>query len=178
VFAGINLPRMKPVKINTFNTTRYQAILDSLNDLVVVLDHNCQIAYANMGFLSSKLVLDFDIICELFEEACPLQQKTIKRMINHKAYQIKLSYLPHQEGILVVLSPDLDAMKNAIKVASHDFKTPLTSLKLQAQLMKKAYAQDNSSVSQEKVHSLLELTERQTNRLNVLVELMLKNSGI
>jgi len=169
---------MKPVKINTFNTTRYQAILDSLNDLVVVIDHDRQIAYTNMGFMNANIVLDYDLISDFFVEVCPLQQKTIKREINHRVYQIKLSYLPDQEGILVVLSPDQDVLKKAIIEASHDFKSPLTSLKLQAQMMKKAYARDNTSISEKTVHSMLELTLRQTNRLNILVDLMLKNSGI
>lgn len=169
---------MKSVKMNTFNTTRYQAILDSLNDLVVVIDNNCKIAYANVGFINAKIEFDFEFLCDLFHEACPLKQKTLKRVIGARAYQIKLSYLPHQEGILVVLSPDQDMMRNAIKVATHDFKTPLTTLKLQTQLLKKAFDRNNSSLCSEKVKSMLDMTERQANRLNHLIENMLKTSGV
>jgi K+-sensing histidine kinase KdpD len=80
--------------------------------------------------------------------------------------------------ILFLIIPHQDVLKKAIIEASHDFKSPLTSLKLQAQMMKKAYARDNTSISEKTVHSMLELTLRQTNRLNILVDLMLKNSGI
>jgi nitrogen-specific signal transduction histidine kinase len=169
---------MRPIRLNPFNTTRYQAILDSLNDLVVVIDHSYQIAYANKGFNSSKIVIDYNLLDEVFKSACPLQQKSMKYLIQNKSYQIKFSFLPNQEGILLVLAPDQDIIKNAIKIAGHDFKTPLTTLKLQAQLMKKTFSTGNSSVCLNKVQSMLDLTERQTNRLNDLIEDMLKKSGI
>ena len=169
---------MRPVRLNTFNPTRYQTILDSLNDLVVVLDHNYKITYANKGFMASKISIGSDLICELFENACPRKQKSIKYQTNQTNYQVSLSYLPNQEGVVVIFSADQDLIKHTIKTASHDFKTPLTSLKLQAQLMKRTFAAGRSALCAKKVQSMLDLTEKQTNRLNELIEDMLRKSGI
>lgn len=59
-----------------------------------------------------------------------------------------------------------------IQVASHELRTPLTSLKLQNTLAKKAFERDQT-LSFDRLRKLLEISERQLGRLNLLVEDML-----
>jgi signal transduction histidine kinase len=64
-----------------------------------------------------------------------------------------------------------------ISIASHELKTPLTSLKLQTQLNKRHQAKDPAAFS-EKVTRLIHVTDTQVDRLTRLVEDMLDISRI
>lgn len=66
-----------------------------------------------------------------------------------------------------------------ISIASHELKTPLTSMKLQAQIMRRAIAKgDPDAFAPDKFEKLVSQTERQVDRLNRLVEDMLDISQI
>jgi len=60
-----------------------------------------------------------------------------------------------------------------LSIASHELKTPLTSLKLQSQFLKRRLEFPNSQVSSKKVIDFSEQTDRQVNRLTKLVDDML-----
>ncbi len=66
-----------------------------------------------------------------------------------------------------------------LSIASHELKTPMTSLKLQVQTRKKLIERgDNSVFEPERVTSLIEITDRQVNRISRLVDDMLDISRI
>lgn len=66
-----------------------------------------------------------------------------------------------------------------LSIASHELKTPLTSLKLQAQMIKRALSKDGPDFDpKEKLITLVEQTDRQTLRLERLVDDMLDISRI
>lgn len=66
-----------------------------------------------------------------------------------------------------------------LSIASHELKTPITTLKLQVQMRKRFLKKGDSSVlSPDKVISLIDTTEAQVNRLSHLVEDMLDSSRI
>lgn len=66
-----------------------------------------------------------------------------------------------------------------LSIASHELKTPLTSLKLQAQVMMRAIKKkDPEAMSEERVFHLAKLIDSQTSRLTRLVDDMLDISRI
>jgi signal transduction histidine kinase len=66
-----------------------------------------------------------------------------------------------------------------LSIASHELKTPITALKLQVQMRKRLLSRgDDSIYSPPKVHSLIETTEHQVERLSRLVDDMLDISRI
>lgn len=73
----------------------------------------------------------------------------------------------------------LRARDEFLSIASHELKTPITTLKLQVQMRKRFIRKGDLSVySPEKVHSLIETTEHQIARLERLVDDMLDISRI
>jgi PAS domain S-box-containing protein len=66
-----------------------------------------------------------------------------------------------------------------LSVASHELKTPLTSMKLQAQLMRRLIrSKDPKAFSPERVGTLVDQTDKQVSRLTRLVDDMLDVSRI
>lgn len=66
-----------------------------------------------------------------------------------------------------------------LSIASHELKTPMTSLKLQVQTRKKLLARgDHSVFDPERVTALIEIADRQINRISRLVDDMLDISKI
>lgn len=77
------------------------------------------------------------------------------------------------------LQEALWARDEFISVASHEMKTPLTSMKLQAQMIKRALERNNTSFNPlEKLKTLVDQTDRQTERLERLINDMLDISRI
>lgn len=73
----------------------------------------------------------------------------------------------------------LRARDEFLSVASHELKTPITTLKLQVQLRKRLLKRNDDSVYKpEKVNALLDITEHQIDRLGRLVDDMLDISRI
>lgn len=65
-----------------------------------------------------------------------------------------------------------------LSISSHELKTPLTSLKMQLQLFAHILHNDKGPVPEERVKKIVEVSERQVNRLNSLVEDLLDVSRI
>lgn len=65
-----------------------------------------------------------------------------------------------------------------LSISSHELKTPLTSLKMQLQLFGHILKMDQGPVPEERVKKIVEVSERQVNRLNSLVEDLLDVSRI
>ena len=66
-----------------------------------------------------------------------------------------------------------------LSIASHELKTPITSMKLQVQVRKRMLSRGDLSISSpEKIAGLLDFTETQLNRLSRLVDDMLDISRI
>jgi len=65
-----------------------------------------------------------------------------------------------------------------LSVCSHELKTPLTSLKLQAQLNQRLLKKNESNFSRDKIAEILNFTETQINTLTRIVEEMLDVSRI
>lgn len=76
-----------------------------------------------------------------------------------------------------VLQEAINARDEFFSIASHELKTPLTSLKLQAQLMKRTLDK-NPPNFREKIANLSDQSEKQTQRLERLVDDMLDISRI
>lgn len=73
----------------------------------------------------------------------------------------------------------LAARDTFLSVASHELRTPITGMKLQAQMMKRSLAKgDPGALSMERVRKLVELTDQGLSRMSRLVEDMLDISRI
>lgn len=73
----------------------------------------------------------------------------------------------------------LSSRDEFISIASHELKSPISSLKLQAQLFQRKLSQGSpESLTPEKINQLIDLTITQTNRLDRLVNDMLDVSRI
>ncbi len=81
--------------------------------------------------------------------------------------------------LLEELKDAVRARDDFLSIASHELKTPLTSLKLYAQMQRRRF-QNNASAATDPsaVSKLIELTEKQVNRLTQLVEDMFDISRI
>lgn len=84
-----------------------------------------------------------------------------------------------KETLLAKEKEHVSARDDFLSIASHELKTPLTSLKLQAQVMKRAIDRKDPTVfSPEKVTHLISQIDNQTTRLTRLVDDMLDISRI
>lgn len=93
--------------------------------------------------------------------------------------QRKLSNFPSEGLNLESLMESLFYRDEFLSIASHELKTPLTSLKLQAQVFKRnAKKQTEKEYSREKVDRLVDQIDAQTTRLMKLVDDMLDISRI
>ena len=77
------------------------------------------------------------------------------------------------------LQESIEVRDEFFSIASHELKTPLTSLKLQVQAMQRNHAKgDPTALSQKNVVKLIDTSDRQINRLVRLVDEMLDYSRI
>lgn len=105
----------------------------------------------------------------------PLQPLTLK-----SAAQVALRSRRRQYLVRDLLEKQVEATNirdEFISIASHELKTPLTSLKLQTQMAKKQLNRDDHLTS-ERINKQLDYTVRQIDRLNKLVDDMLDVSRI
>lgn len=79
----------------------------------------------------------------------------------------------------MALGEALQSRDEFISIASHELKTPLTSIKLQTQMMKRSFHKcEDEQLIHKKVGTFLEKTETQTLRLERLIDDMLDISRI
>jgi PAS domain S-box-containing protein len=84
-----------------------------------------------------------------------------------------------QKRSMEELAQALQARDDFLSIASHELKTPLASLKLQAQITKRAIdREDPTALSKNRITSLVEQTDKQVDRLVRLVDDMLDVSRI
>ena len=84
-----------------------------------------------------------------------------------------------QEKLLKKEKEHVAARDDFLSIASHELKTPLTSLKLQSQVMMRSINRnDPEALSREKVTNLIKQIDNQTSRLTRLVDDMLDISRI
>jgi signal transduction histidine kinase len=95
------------------------------------------------------------------------------------AFVENVTELREAETLARELQTAVSARDTFLGIASHELKTPLTSLKLQTQIGQRALARpETNGWEPEKVRRMLELTARQTSRLTRLVDDMLDISRI
>lgn len=121
----------------------------------------------------SKMLVDhFGTSANLSLLERPFSKITLVTMVQaalrarRKQYQVR--------DLLLSQSRALNIRNEFLSIASHELKTPLTTIKLQAQLRKHMASKGIMSYySEDKVDSFLDMIEKQTNRLVRLVDDML-----
>jgi signal transduction histidine kinase len=93
------------------------------------------------------------------------------------AVRVALGSRLRQYEVSELLQEQIKALKQRdefLSIASHELKTPLTSLKIQVQLRKKLFEKGDPGVYEpENVMALVNMTDKQVNRLTRLVDDML-----
>ncbi len=95
-----------------------------------------------------------------------------KWLVEELAYRTSVTL---ENSLLYAYSQEaIRARDEFLSIASHELKTPLTSLALQNQMLKKQLAKnDTNPVTPQKLQSVLEADERQLKRINRLIDDML-----
>lgn len=100
-------------------------------------------------------------------------------LFTRKQMQIARTMANEKQMLLEKEKEHVAARDDFLSIASHELKTPLTSLKLQAQVMQRSInKKDPSAFSEEKVKNLVKQIDNQTTRLTRLVDDMLDISRI
>lgn len=111
-----------------------------------------------------------------------LLERPFRRITLQSAVQVAVRARRKQHDVKVLLNEQMAATRirdEFISIASHELKTPLTSLKLQAQLsLRKIDRGDQSVFTPEATKKLVESMVKQIDRLAHLVEDMLDTSRI
>ncbi len=98
---------------------------------------------------------------------------TVRVALKNREKQYQVRDLIKQQEIA------LNQRDEFLSIASHELKTPMTSLKLQVQTRKKLLERGDQSVfDPERVKALIEISDRQINRISRLVDDMLDISKI
>jgi signal transduction histidine kinase len=111
-----------------------------------------------------------------------LIERPFRRITLVSMLQVALRSRRRQYQVRELIKKQVEATKmrdEFISIASHELKTPLTSLKLQTQINQRLMKKDLPTFSSsERVQKLVDLTDRQVNRLARLVEDMLDVSRV
>lgn len=100
-------------------------------------------------------------------------------LITRKQMHFARVMAQEKERLLQREKEHVAARDDFLSIASHELKTPLTSLKLQSQVMMRAIARkDPEALSEEKITNLVRQIDNQTTRLTRLVDDMLDISRI
>jgi signal transduction histidine kinase len=126
------------------------------------------------------------ILKSVFTTGEPVREKSFKISISkHVEFILDLSCTRfiNQDGEVTILlqAYDITEMDKALRsrdefisIASHELKTPLTSMKLQSQIQKKLLQKDDTrAFSKERIMQYSESTDLHVSRLNRLVDDML-----
>jgi signal transduction histidine kinase len=108
--------------------------------------------------------------------------KLVADSINHMGWLLNNTYQELEHRVhqrTLQLKEAVRVSDNFLSIASHELKTPLTSLKLQIQLRKKLLQMENNEAfSKDKIQKMLNHDERQVNWLIQLVKYMLDINNI
>jgi len=111
-----------------------------------------------------------------------LLERPFRRITLQSVVDVALRARRKQHEVRTLLVKQLEATRvrdEFISIASHELKTPLTTLKLQAQISQRLLARGELGARDpERIRSLVESTVRQVDRLTRLVEDMLDVSRI
>jgi signal transduction histidine kinase len=89
-------------------------------------------------------------------------------------YEAEQRFLAEETARANELQAALHTRDEFLSIASHELKTPLTSLKLQLQMQKRAFAREPGRIAgNEKLVHFLETSDRQIQRISRLIEDML-----
>ncbi|MFA5583640.1 MAG: PAS domain-containing sensor histidine kinase, partial [Bacteriovoracaceae bacterium] len=86
--------------------------------------------------------------------------------------------ITYKKKIEIELREAINARDEFVSISSHELKTPLTTLRLKAQLFKHKIDKNENALSLQEVRKFAEDTDKQVSRLNRLVEDMLDVSRI
>lgn len=104
---------------------------------------------------------------------------TLFTLLFFRIYRISRKQITISRASEETLSTAIKMRDEFFSIASHELKTPLTSLKLHTQMVKKTIQQhDPVAYAPERINALIEQTERQTQRLERLIDDMLDISRI
>jgi signal transduction histidine kinase len=111
-----------------------------------------------------------------------LIERPFRRITLVSMLQVALRSRKRQYQVRELIQKQIEATKmrdEFISIASHELKTPLTSLKLQTQINQRLIEKEGPTfASPERIQKLVDLTDRQVNRLARLVEDMLDVSRV
>ncbi len=163
-------------------------ILSQVENLATPINIIGKNPFESMGTLNEEILKNDQIVMRTgqaltFEEALP----TSKGLIFFETLKAPLSNPKGEIQGVVGISRDITErkkieqnLKDSIKVrnefvsiASHELKTPLTSLMLLAQSMKRSLTMAGKQISGERIEKMILQTEKQLLRLNHLVDDML-----
>jgi PAS domain S-box-containing protein len=132
-----------------------------------------ELPFETCGYTKDRKSVEVEIRAKVFMyNRTPARLLTVQDIRDRKrAESERISALAFQQNV--------KARDEFISIASHELKTPISSLKLQTQIierdLKKSEAQ---TYPVEKIRAFIEVFHRQTNRLTELVETMLDVSRI
>lgn len=150
----------------------------------------------NIEYTIDQLIFEYHILREVIFEVMEKDQQlsaferdiiisSLEQAVNDAATQFNKSLesaTASAKRLLErknALENDLKSRDEFLAIASHELKTPLSSLKLQAQMFKRSITKgDPKAFSREKVEQIANLTEEQVRRLDKLVDDMLDVSSI
>jgi signal transduction histidine kinase len=110
-----------------------------------------------------------------------LMERPFRRITLISMLQAALRSRTRQYQVRELLKIQIEATQmrdEFISIASHELKTPITSLKLQTQLNQRLLEKQAVSFTPERIQKLIEVTDKQVNRLARLVEDMLDISRV
>jgi two-component system phosphate regulon sensor histidine kinase PhoR len=184
---------------------RMEAIVDTVEDGLVVIGPEGRIQQVNpafekqTGFPAEEMVGKYPRnVVELTQEEHDIQETGLTAIEKHQTWQSEMS-ITRKDGSSydadVTIAPmqtyggedghsvisihdisgrkEIERMKDAfVSNVSHELRTPITGLKIYHSLLK------NNGVSPEQQKHYLEAAQRETNRLNLIIESLLRLSRL
>jgi signal transduction histidine kinase len=158
------------------------------NDLAGIYSFSLLCGYGIGGFSSENRAQAFDQVCRVHSHVFPAEN--IPPVEDMDSRNRSIALLQRRAAALEAEIADRKraeaSLKEAIRVrdeflsiASHELKTPITSLKLQTQMFQRRFDKNDPALSDRKhLGKLVETTSRQVDRLDRLVDDMLDISRI
>jgi PAS domain S-box-containing protein len=129
--------------------------------------------FETVGLMKEGKLVDIEVRAKSFvHEGSPARLVTVQEISDRKKAE-------KQKVASLVLAENVRVRDEFISIASHELKTPLSSLKLQTQMMERDFKRDElKGYTPSKLKEVITLFNRQIDRLTELVETMLDVSRI